>query len=828
MAALPPHPNVLRLIGHCRRMRPKNGGEEAYMLLELCGQSLASHLQRRAGMGTDGGTPTLRPGSSVASGLGGGSIRGGYSNGHGDHYRDSHDAEEHRRSVYAGGATWEMGLTGGGNGTIGVNKTIGMDPLQTADVLSIFLDMVHAVAHLHSQPAPVAHRDVKPENFLPSTRDGRWKLCDFGSASTETFVYTPGPERDGGTPAALLAFEEERIHRASTPMYRAPEMNDLRSIEEVGPKVDVWALGVSLFKLVFLRDLFGMAGEERLGVLNFDPDARLNRTSALRMLPHGGNPHSEQNLEVLLALMKLCLIKRASERPAARDVLQWIYAQAPIERFLPSSALTTERLYAPGILTLTVVAARNLHGKGSTNAAGGAGCYVVLWCAGVRRSGAKTALTVDGNASWGRGTCELVVPTHSLESLDLAVWGTRPGSSLPDVFLGRISLNLEAALRPPREYLSFPAGWRPLQKRSARSRVAGDLCVGLTWSPRSVGPPPPPPPPPPPKPAPAPAEPPPAAVVSLIDLDEPTPQQGAELELDPLASLMRGSNNPQAATQPKPDVLPPRPWPPAQPHLPARPTLPAWGSGPGLSTEFAGVLLQSSGSNGGGGGRSSNGSPGGSRWNTVGGSTDDWETPQERTTIADEEDFWAAFDAPAASADATTRRAEATGYYHGSFETDFCDALGGGVRDVEAPMVMSSVEFTDFGLLDPAPAPSPTPTAIRDGGDAGLDLSIFGLEDPPAARQAITTSQVVSQSIAPLATTATPMMYRSNGDDWTCQVCTLINRAGSRTCDACESPARSSHLLAPPQGWNQSAGPMPQPPPPAEGPGSFWSTFAPP
>jgi len=430
MAALPPHPNVLRLIGHCRRMRPKNGGEEAYMLLELCGQSLASHLQRRAGMGTDGGTPTLRPGSSVASGLGGGSIRGGYSNGHGDHYRDSHDAEEHRRSVYAGGATWEMGLTGGGNGTIGVNKTIGMDPLQTADVLSIFLDMVHAVAHLHSQPAPVAHRDVKPENFLPSTRDGRWKLCDFGSASTETFVYTPGPERDGGTPAALLAFEEERIHRASTPMYRAPEMNDLRSIEEVGPKVDVWALGVSLFKLVFLRDLFGMAGEERLGVLNFDPDARLNRTSALRMLPHGGNPHSEQNLEVLLALMKLCLIKRASERPAARDVLQWIYAQAPIERFLPSSALTTERLYAPGILTLTVVAARNLHGKGSTNAAGGAGCYVVLWCAGVRRSGAKTALTVDGNASWGRGTCELVVPTHSLESLDLAVWGTRPGKPL--------------------------------------------------------------------------------------------------------------------------------------------------------------------------------------------------------------------------------------------------------------------------------------------------------------------------------------------------------------------------------------------------------------
>jgi hypothetical protein len=27
MASLPPHPNVLKLIGHCRRTSPKSGGE---------------------------------------------------------------------------------------------------------------------------------------------------------------------------------------------------------------------------------------------------------------------------------------------------------------------------------------------------------------------------------------------------------------------------------------------------------------------------------------------------------------------------------------------------------------------------------------------------------------------------------------------------------------------------------------------------------------------------------------------------------------------------------------------------------------------------------
>jgi len=70
MAALPPHPNILRLIGHCRRLRPRGGGEEAYMLLELCGDSLAWHLQRRAGPAGGQGSPTLRRGSALATGAG--------------------------------------------------------------------------------------------------------------------------------------------------------------------------------------------------------------------------------------------------------------------------------------------------------------------------------------------------------------------------------------------------------------------------------------------------------------------------------------------------------------------------------------------------------------------------------------------------------------------------------------------------------------------------------------------------------------------------------------------------------------------------------------
>ena len=57
-------------------------------------------------------------------------------------------------------------------------------------------------------------------------------------------------------------------------------MCDVRRGELVGPKCDVWALGVSLFKMTRLRDLFGVAGEERLAILNFEPHAKLPRPSA--------------------------------------------------------------------------------------------------------------------------------------------------------------------------------------------------------------------------------------------------------------------------------------------------------------------------------------------------------------------------------------------------------------------------------------------------------------------------------------------------------------------------------------------------------------------
>lgn len=123
-------------------------------------------------------------------------------------------------------------------------------------ILVIFLDICNAVYAMHSQSPPIAHRDLKVENVLLGS-DGAWKVCDFGSNSTN-HKHFDSPEEMG--------LEEDCIRKFTTPSYRAPEMWDLYQKELISEKVDVWALGCLLYRIAYLKSAFD--GESKLQILN--------------------------------------------------------------------------------------------------------------------------------------------------------------------------------------------------------------------------------------------------------------------------------------------------------------------------------------------------------------------------------------------------------------------------------------------------------------------------------------------------------------------------------------------------------------------------------
>ncbi|KAF6150972.1 hypothetical protein GIB67_026893 [Kingdonia uniflora] len=97
--------------------------------------------------------------------------------------------------------------------------------------ISIYLIVLHSVTPINATIFPILFvRDLKAENILLE-HDGLWKVCDFGSISTNHQRFKR-PEDMG--------IEEDNIRKHTTPAYRAPEMWDQFRRELINEKVDIW------------------------------------------------------------------------------------------------------------------------------------------------------------------------------------------------------------------------------------------------------------------------------------------------------------------------------------------------------------------------------------------------------------------------------------------------------------------------------------------------------------------------------------------------------------------------------------------------------------
>ena len=158
----------------------------------------------------------------------------------------------------------------------------------------IFKQILEAVLHVHNKG--VVHRDLKPENILvcfdpknPPSNDYYYlvKLNDFGLAHDVNISPIP---RSGSLP------------------YTSPEIirNKLSGIDP--RKIDVWALGVILFRLVE-------------GSLPFDADTRKEQVSQVYKINRGIYSFKSSVPEAAIALVSNVLTVNWRNRAGVQELI---------------------------------------------------------------------------------------------------------------------------------------------------------------------------------------------------------------------------------------------------------------------------------------------------------------------------------------------------------------------------------------------------------------------------------------------------------------------------------------------------------------------------
>ena len=211
--------------------------------------------------------------------------------------------------------------------------------LTLSQALEAFQDTVLGLEYLHFQG--IIHRDIKPANLLWTT-DYRVKISDFGVSYSGDHEAMPEADAEKFDEAVELA------KTVGTPAFYAPELCDLEYFDEdkqrppITGQIDVWALGVTLYGMVFGRLPFYDHNEFRMYEKIakeevFIPRVRLKGVSHTDKTPSNHNKRLDDFLEyeevdeALRDLLKRLLAKQPTQRISLKEVKHHPWVVSGIE-----------------------------------------------------------------------------------------------------------------------------------------------------------------------------------------------------------------------------------------------------------------------------------------------------------------------------------------------------------------------------------------------------------------------------------------------------------------------------------------------------------------
>lgn len=215
--------------------------------------------------------------------------------------------------------------------------------LTISQALDAFRDTVLGLEYLHYQG--IIHRDIKPANLL-WTSDYRVKISDFGVS------YLGTPTRENEINDENSEADEEDLDEArelaktvGTPAFYAPELCDPGLFDpakrtdrpQITGQIDVWALGVTLYGMIFGRlaffDVNEFAMYEKIATQEvFIPRMRLRAVGNATNEALNSNKRPDDILEYeevdeeLRDLLKRLLEKQPSKRTSLKEVKEhpWV------------------------------------------------------------------------------------------------------------------------------------------------------------------------------------------------------------------------------------------------------------------------------------------------------------------------------------------------------------------------------------------------------------------------------------------------------------------------------------------------------------------------